>query len=1034
MWHQLQQWFTPPIFSDDQEKSFRARLLFAISTLFIIMIFGNIIFTFATSAHLFADLILNIFVLIIMGACLYWTRHGHIQLAGMVLSGSLWLATTLLVIQYGAQDVITNGYILVIITTILLTNGWGGLMVVVFSATALTLITLAETNGWHTPSLPTTAFSILRLNIQIYVAVGVLLYGASRVIIKALAQARQAEAALRKQQNHLEKIVTERTAVLLQTNNSLHQEIQERRRVENELRLHEAIVENMAEGVHLIRISDGTIIYANPKVEKMFGYEPSEMIGIHVSQLNAPTEETSPEKTAADIITDLRQKGYWRGEVYNIKKNGEPFWCATHVSTFEHAIFGTIWISVREDITQRKQTEEELSQYRQHLQEMVNKQTAALKTTNEQLQIAEERYRIIAELTSDFAYSIQIAADGRLHLEWLSSAFTRILGYDTGTFLSISDYLATIYTEDVPLVTQRIATLIASESAITEYRSVAKDGRIHWMRDYSRPVWSETEQRVVRIYGAAQDISEQKEAQAKLLQERALLRAVIDNLPDYIYLKDTEQRIILSNEANAHSLGADSAQAVVGKLLSDFYPQAEVDRYNALDKIILTSGQAIINQENAYTDIITGQKRWALLTRLPFYDDGGMVIGTLGVSRDITQRREVQELLQNRLKFETAVADISSNFVRFPTEEVDQAIQIALQKLAELTGAVRSSVFRFDDDIQTVWNTHEWCSDPQYSQMAQFQDFPAEFFGWYLETLKRFEILSTNRLSDLPLKTAREREWVAQHGFQAQLFVPMISGDTLIGALGFYGSVGQEIEWPEEYVSLLTLVADLIVNALARQQAERQIKASLQEKEVLLKEIHHRVKNNLQVIASLLDLQSDYIADESVKNLLRESQSRVRSMALVHEQLYQKIDLARIDFADYVQRLMDYLLSSYRQGDDSVGLVLEVAPLLLTIETAVPLGLIINELVSNAFKHAFHNAHSGQISIRLEETDSNEITLIVSDNGPGLPPDLNPDQINSLGLTIVTALTQQLYGRLQWSNQPGATWQLTLPHQPITLN
>ena len=222
-------------------------------------------------------------------------------------------------------------------------------------------------------------------------------------------------------------------------------------------------------------------------------------------------------------------------------------------------------------------------------------------------------------------------------------------------------------------------------------------------------------------------------------------------------------------------------------------------------------------------------------------------------------------------------------------------------------------------------------------------------------------------------------------------------------------------------------IQSIIRDITERKQNEAQILASLNEKEVMLKEIHHRVKNNLQVISSLLDLQAGYVAEEEVQNMFQDSRSRVRSMALVHEQLYQADDLARIDFADYVERLTSFLFRSFGRQAGFVDLRLEVVSVLLTVETAVPLGLIINELVSNAYKHAFVDGRSGQINIALQKMEDNQICLSVQDNGIGFPADIDFRRSPSLGLTIIMTLINQLGGQITLDRSQGTRFEISFP-------
>jgi PAS domain S-box-containing protein len=191
-----------------------------------------------------------------------------------------------------------------------------------------------------------------------------------------------------------------------------------------------------------------------------------------------------------------------------------------------------------------------------------------------------------------------------------------------------------------------------------------------------------------------------------------------------------------------------------------------------------------------------------------------------------------------------------------------------------------------------------------------------------------------------------------------------------------------------------------------------QLKSSIKEKEVLLKEIHHRVKNNMQIISSLLNLQAHHVEDDEMAgDVLKESQNRVRSMAIVHEKLYQSKDLTHIKFDDYIQRLVLDLFYSYGISEDQIKPVINVEDLMLNIETAVPLGLIISELVSNSLKHAFPEGREGELKLSLKKRDDT-YELIVSDDGIGFPEDLNYKNTDSLGLGLVNSLVGQIDGTI----------------------
>ncbi|MGB3669680.1 MAG: histidine kinase dimerization/phosphoacceptor domain -containing protein [Phormidesmis sp.] len=231
-------------------------------------------------------------------------------------------------------------------------------------------------------------------------------------------------------------------------------------------------------------------------------------------------------------------------------------------------------------------------------------------------------------------------------------------------------------------------------------------------------------------------------------------------------------------------------------------------------------------------------------------------------------------------------------------------------------------------------------------------------------------------------------------------------------------------------------------DSIKREQAEAEIKSSLKEKEALLKEIHHRVKNNLQIICSLLNLQSNAIEDEKVLSYFQDSQNRVRLMAMIHEKLYQSADFGKVELADYIRDLSSHLLRSYSVNQSDIRIDTHISGIFLEIDTAVSCGLIINELITNSLKYAFPDAipgaldpsESGQseinqielnqielnqsapvrreIKIEARLTDRNHFSITYQDNGVGLPDDLDIENATTLGLQLVSSLTEQLDGQL----------------------
>jgi two-component system response regulator len=370
--------------------------------------------------------------------------------------------------------------------------------------------------------------------------------------------------------------------------------------------------------------------------------------------------------------------------------------------------------------------------------------------------------------------------------------------------------------------------------------------------------------------------------------------------------------------------------------------------------------------------------------------------------------KEGSELLERRKAEEELKAAYNQMEVRIQnrTQELSEINQRLVGEIAErkiVEEALRASENKNNSLLQAI-------PDLMFilTEDGNFVDYRA---GTQELALPQNEIIGENisaiGLSDADLKMALEKIKKAFKTDSLEYFeyqLPAGSG------LNYYEARIKKLNDCE----VLCIVRDMT----EKRQAENKANKSLKEKDVLLKEIHHRVKNNLQIVSSLLSLQSQYIEEPDSVEIFKESQSRIISMALIHEKLYQTGDLTRINLSEYANELVSDLFRSYSVNTYLVKFKIESRNILLDINTAIPCGLIINELVTNSIKHAFPHDMSGEINIEIE-CHGDECLLKISDNGVGFPDNLDINDVKTLGLQLVTNLTKQLDGAIDLDREGG---------------
>jgi two-component sensor histidine kinase len=393
--------------------------------------------------------------------------------------------------------------------------------------------------------------------------------------------------------------------------------------------------------------------------------------------------------------------------------------------------------------------------------------------------------------------------------------------------------------------------------------------------------------------------------------------------------------------------------------------------------------------------------------------------------------------VERQLREQTALREAGT--VISSTLDSQTVLSRIAEQMSQVIDATSAYISRFDPKTKTATVIAEYisplaCAAEQVSDLNYTYEETAEV-EW-LESMQAGQH-DVSHIDD-PDMSSSERLHMLQYGAKSILYIPLRIRKQFIGYAELWES-RQRREFTAEEIALCQDIAQQAAIALEnarlyeqaqqeiadRKQAEEQIKASLEEKELLLKEIHHRVKNNLQVISSLLYLQSKQIEDQTTLSMFHESRHRVRSMALVHEKLYQTKDLASVDFSEYVRQLASYLLRSYGATSNQITLEIDVDRVSLGIDTAIPCGLIVNELVSNSLKHAFPGGQKGKILIELQTTQDGQYALTIGDNGTGIPTNLNLQTTESLGLQLVSTLVDQLGGDIKVNQKNGTKFEIT---------
>lgn len=492
-------------------------------------------------------------------------------------------------------------------------------------------------------------------------------------------------------------------------------------------------------------------------------------------------------------------------------------------------------------------------------------------------------------------------------------------------------------------------------------------GEVRTVEVHSTPVEIDGEQ---LLFSIIHDITHRRKAEEALQQSEAQYRQLFQLVPVGIGVADFNGRLLAFNDAMLEPGGYTRADVEILGNVKALYYQPE-ERHEILWDFQKTG---FVNRREVRFKRKDGSPYEALLTLAPIRFGGQPCV--LALVEDITERKQAERALQ---KSETLYRQIVETAEEgFWIIDANSRTTFANQKMADMLGC---------NGVEDVLGT------------SLFSYMDEEGLQISLRNLdRRREGIS--EIHDFKLLTR-----------QGKALWTSMSTSPLTDEQG-------------AYVGSMALVTDIT----ARKLSEAKIQNALQEREILLREIHHRVKNNFQVIISLLNMQCRKLGAEPAANTLTEMRNRIRSMALIHEGIYQSESLADVNFADYVQYLTRELHTPGSAEHEQIKLVFALERVLLDIDQAIPCGLLVNELLTNAFKYAFGPDWQGtrEVQVRLEESEG-EIHLRVCDSGRGMSEDINPEAPQTLGLQLTIQLIRQLDGSWELSRSPGTCWTIRFP-------
>lgn len=721
--------------------------------------------------------------------------------------------------------------------------------------------------------------------------------------------------------------------------------------------------------------------YVNPAIEEVLGIAAHEFIG-----------KTSRELGLSDYLINPLENRLHRifntGQAESSKfgfptSSGDRYYQCQLVPEFaaDGSVNSVLGITI--DVTQLKQAEENLKQLNEELELRVQQRTKALVESQAALQ---EQTRILQAILNSIGDGVLVAApDGQMMM--YNPAASNLLGYIPPR-LSTTEWQQhyNIFLPDqitpYPLGQLPLERAIRGEvdDHVETYIHYSQRPEGAFLDVTVRPIRDEAGE----VQGGVvtfRDITQKKHLEETLRKSEQQFRSLVSNIPGAVYQwgNPPDYKVEFISEAIATISGYSAWEFLLGE--RTYKSIVHPDDRPLMDAIV---AEAIAQKQPFSAEYriscANGKTRWVAERGQGIFDDAETLLYIDGAIFDITTRKQIEAERQ----------------------QVELALQESERRLQAIIDS--SPVAIYVKDLHGHYTlVNQLCAATKALE-------PDMMFGRTDDEIVSRELAQQWHVQDQEVLTVKK-----PIEFEEFVVINDVSTTYLTLKFPLFDGAGSPYA-----------VCGISTDITERKQVENQIRDSLRQKDLVIQEIHHRVKNNLQIVSSLMTLQSRSTNDETTVQLFKDCQNRILSIALIHEQLYKSRDLANIDMAEYVRNLVSQVFASYQGNVQTIELHLDLAEVFLNLDTVLPCGLLINELLSNSLKYAFPHHEKGEIDIRLyAEENQNQVILVVGDNGVGLPPGFDFRKSRSLGLRLVCDLASQLKGTIALLPGQGTIFQVT---------